>query len=313
MLSKVTVSVPATTANLGPGFDCLGLALDLCNQVTFVEVGSSITVEVSGEGADTLPVDSSNLVVQAAERLFDRVGRRPAGLQVLQENRIPVGSGLGSSAAAVLGGILAANAIIGSPLSRSDLLELAVDMEGHPDNVTPALMGGLTIAVATDSGLAVERVTPAQLQVTVVLPDFDLPTAEARRALPQSVTMADAIFNVGRVALLVRALERGDYNRLAVAMQDRLHQPYRLPLIPGMATAIEAGKDAGAAAVVLSGAGPSAIAFAPTGHDRIAIAIAGAFASHGLKSRSWVLDVNVRGSSIQRHANGLDNLTHENG
>ena len=304
MLSKVSVSVPATTANLGPGFDCLGLALDLNNQVTFVKVGSGLTVEVSGEGAGTLPVDSSNLLFQAAERLFDRVGRRPAGLHVLQENRIPAGSGLGSSAAAVLGGILAANAITGGQLSQSDLLEMAVDMEGHPDNVAPALMGGLTIAVATDSGLTVERVTPAELQVAVVLPDFDLPTAEARRALPQSVPLADAIFNVGRVGLLVRALENGDYDRLAVAMQDRLHQPYRLALIPGMATAIEAGKDAGAAAVVLSGAGPSAIAFAPAGHDRIAAVMAEAFASHGLNSRSWVLAANRQGSLIQLHANG---------
>lgn len=313
MFSKVTVSVPATTANLGPGLDCLGLALDLYNEVTFAEIGSDFTVEVQGEGAGKLPADSSNLVLQAAERLFDLVGQRPSGLRVLQENRIPVGSGLGSSAAAVLSGILAANAMAGEPLNQSDLLELAVDMEGHPDNVAPALMGGLTIAVATDSGLAVERVKPAELQVAVVLPEFDLPTAEARRALPQSVILADAIFNVGRVALLVRALENGDYGRLAVAMQDRLHQPYRLPLIPGMAAAIEAGKDAGAAAVVLSGAGPSAIAFAPTGHDRIASAMVEAFASHGLNSRSWVLVANGQGSSIRLHPNGQDDMTREIG
>ena len=303
MALKATVSVPATTANLGPGFDCLGLALDLRNRITLSETAIGLTVELIGEGADGLPRDSNNLVVRAAKRLFTKAGRRPAGLHLLQENRIPVGSGLGSSAAAVVGGMLAANALLGSPMGQKEVLELAVDTEGHPDNVTPALFGGLTISVATESGLVVERVPIADLHVAVALPDHDLSTSAAREALPRQVPLADAVFNLGRVGLLVRALEVGDYDRLAVAMDDRLHQPYRLPLIPGIEDAIRAGREAGAAAVVLSGAGPSAIAFAPSGHDRIAAAMADAFVNQGVSCRTWILSVHRSGSSVRVEAN----------
>lgn len=295
----VRVSVPATTANLGPGFDCLGLALDLCNQITFRVSGSANTIQISGEGVDRLPVDSSNLVMRAAEMVFTKAGRRPMGLHISQENRIPVGSGLGSSAAAVLGGLLAANAVIDSPLGQQELLEMAANMEGHPDNVTPALFGGLTLAVATQAGLMVERLEVAQQRVVVVLPDFDLSTAAARQALPAAVKLPDAVYNIGRVGLLVRAFETNNYGRLAVAMEDRLHQPYRLPLIPGMLDAFSAGRQAGAAAVVLSGAGPSAVAFAADKHDEIAAAMGAAFADAGLRHRSWVLAVHKQGSVIK--------------
>ena len=299
MALRVTVSVPATTANLGPGFDCLGLALNLCNRITFSDAAIGLNVESIGEGAKALPRDGNNLVLRAARSVFDEVGRRPAGLSVMLENRIPVGSGLGSSAAAVVGGMLAANAILGRPLSREELLELAVDMEGHPDNVTPALYGGLTISLATESGLIVERVPLADLEAVVVLPDHSLSTLAARNALPRQVPLTDAVFNLGRVGVLVRALESGDYERLGVAMDDRLHQPYRLPLIPGIEDAFKAGRDAGAAAVVLSGAGPSAIAFAPGGHDRIAAAMTDAFTSQGVGCRSWILSARSSGSSVR--------------
>ena len=292
------VSVPATTANLGPGFDCLGLALDLCNRTTFSLAETGQSIEITGEGSEVLPADSSNLVLRAAQRLFDEAGQQPSGLHVLQENSIPVGSGLGSSSAAVLGGMLAANAIIGNPLNEREVLKLAAGLEGHPDNVTPALLGGLTVTVIDDDDLVVERVSIPDLQVVVVLPEFNLSTQAARRALPHTVPLADAIFNIGRVPLLVRALEQGNYDRLAVAMKDRLHQPYRLALIPGMAEAFIAGKQAGAAAVALSGAGPSAIAFAADHHDEIARAMAGAFAAEGVDSRAWILAVHRHGSQI---------------
>lgn len=299
---KVHVSVPATTANLGPGFDCLGMALDLRNHVIFEKAESGLFMEVVGEGAGRLPVDKSNLVWRAAEMLFDQVGQRPKGLFVRQNNHIPVGSGLGSSAAAVLGGLLAANALVGNPLNRDEILEMAADMEGHPDNVTPALVGGLTIAVATDSGLVIERIAPPAGQVAVVLPDYQLSTAAARRALPRQIPMVDAIFNLSRVGLLIRALERADYERLTVAMNDKLHQPYRIRLIPGMAGAFRAGRDAGASAVVLSGAGPSVVAFAPHGHDRIAMAMSQAFELQGLKSRTWILALDMEGSRTHLNA-----------
>jgi homoserine kinase len=290
MTPRISVTVPATTANLGPGLDCIGLALNLYNMVTFEESSAGLSVSVKGEGKGIIPEDETNLVVRAAERVFQLAGRRPAGLRVVQENQIPVKSGLGSSAAAVLAGILAANGLVGKPLNQEDILALASEIEGHPDNVAPALYGGLTLIVNEAGKLIVTRIPIHEMSVAVVLPEFNLTTAEARAALPTQVPLADAIYNAGRVGLLVRALETGDYHALRVATQDKLHQPYRLPLIPGLTEVFEAGQAAGAA-VALSGAGPSVIAFAPAGHQDIAIAMGEAFATAGLKSRYWVLSV----------------------
>jgi homoserine kinase len=291
MTNRISVTVPATTANLGPGLDCLGLALTLYNRVVFEETSAGLTVSVNGEGKGIIPEDETNLVVQAAERVFHLTGRRPDGLRVVQENFIPVSSGLGSSAAAVLGGILAANGMVGEPLDREELLALAIGIEGHPDNVTPALFGGLTLVVDDDGKIIVTPIPIPEMRVAVVMPEFNLTTAEARAALPAEVPLADAIYNAGRVGLLVRALETGDYDALRVATQDRLHQPYRLPLISGLADVFEAGRAVGAAAVALSGAGPSIIAFAPAGHQEIVQAMREAFTAAGLKSRSWLLSI----------------------
>jgi homoserine kinase len=300
MTTRISVTVPATTANLGPGLDCLGLALNLYNKVVFEETSTGLSVSVSGEGEGIIPEDKTNLVVRAAERLFRLTGRRPAGLRVVQENQIPVSSGLGSSAAAALGGVLAANGLAGEPLDREELLALTIEIEGHPDNVSPALFGGLTLVVDDNGKIIVTPIPIPEMTVAVVLPEFNLPTAEARAALPVQVPLADAIYNAGRVGLLVRALETGDYDALRVATQDKLHQPYRLPLIPGLPGVFEAGQSAGAAAVALSGAGPSIIAFAQAGHQEIASAMSQAFAAAGLKSRSWVLSISRENPSIAK-------------
>lgn len=306
MNRTVTITVPATTANLGPGFDCLGLALGLYNRVTGWATNGGLQVTVSGEGGpdgpgiNILPTDHSNLVVQAANRLFTEAGRRPAGLAIHQENHIPTGSGLGSSASAVVAGLLLANELVDRQFTQADLLAMATDIEGHPDNVAPALSGGLTLIIDDEQGLYVEAIAVPEMQVAVVLPDFQLATAEARAALPRQVPMADAIYNASRLALLIRALQSGDYLKLRLATQDRLHQPYRLPLIPGMAEAFAAVQAAGAAAVALSGAGPSLIALAPTGHEVIVEAARQAFKRHGLASRFWILPVDRQGSTASR-------------
>lgn len=296
--SKVTVTVPATTANLGPGFDCLGLALGLHNRIEFAEIEDGLIVLVEGEGAKRIPAGERNLVVRSAERLFAYTGRRPKGLRVVQENNIPVGSGLGSSASAVLAGLIGANVLIGQPLSLSEILKLAVEIEGHPDNVAPALYGGLILSLAEEEDILIEPIPIPEMEVVIVLPDFYLPTAKARAALPKEVVMADAVFNAGRMGLLVRALADGDYGRLAKAMVDRLHQPYRLPLIPGMGEAFSAVREAGAAAVALSGAGPSLIAFGPTNHQAIAQAAQMAFSKAGLGSRFWILPIDRGGCGV---------------
>ncbi len=296
---KVKVTVPATTANLGPGFDCLGLALDLSNTFELETADPGVlSITAEGEGAAALPRDASNLVIEAAHLLFDAVGKRPSGLRLHCHNLIPVGSGLGSSAAAILGGMLAANGVLGSPLTPEEVLDLAIRYEGHPDNVAPAMMGGLILGVRDGETWLLEPIAMPPMQVAYVLPDFDFPTTAARDALPTAVSMADAIFNAGRVGLLVRALAAGDFAKLAVAMQDRLHQPYRIPLVPGMAAAMEAAQHAGAAGVAISGAGPSLMAFAPDGHQAIIAAMTAAFTGAGLANRSWILPVATTGAEV---------------
>jgi len=292
-----TVSVPATSANLGPGFDCLGLALGLYNSVTFTPAPApGVHITAAGVDADKIPTGAENLVATALEAVRARVGARPFNLHVHQQNQIPVGSGLGSSAAAIVAGLLGGNRLLGSPLTRAELLEMAVALEGHPDNVAPALYGNLVLAVAHAGGLHVEPIGLPPLRVAVVLPDFALATSAARAALPRQVSLADAVFNAGRTPLVVRALETADYAKLRIAMQDRLHQPYRIPLVPGLAKAFEAATAAGAAAVALSGAGPSLIAFAATGHAQIATAVQNAFAAAGYASRHWILPIDTAGA-----------------
>lgn len=302
-MRQVTISVPATSANLGPGFDCLGIALDLRQRVTFTtqqEPGLRITAE--GEDSHLIPRDENNLVYLAMRLVFQRVGGEPPGLHIHQENEIPIASGLGSSSSAVLAGLHGANELTGSPLSREQVLQMATDLEGHPDNVAPATYGGLVLGVQTADGLLVEQIPVFPMKALVVLPDFELFTEIARSVLPTQVSMSVAIHNSSRVGLLIRALETADYDLLSVAMQDRLHQPYRVPIIPGMAEAMHAALQAGASGVALSGAGPSLIAFADNGLDVIGKAAAGAFKEAGLSSRKWQLTVDLKGTLIQNRA-----------
>lgn len=298
-MMQVTVTIPATSANLGPGFDCLGLALSLYHTVTFtVTETPGLTIITSGEDTHKVPTDESNLVWQSARLIFDRFNEYPTGLHIQQENEIPVGSGLGSSSTAVLAGLFGANTILDNPLTRAEVLQIATNLEGHPDNVAPAVHGGLILGVQEENRLLIEPISIPDMEVVVVLPDYNLPTSEARAALPQELSLQDAIFNSSRIALLIRALETGNYDLLPSAMQDRFHQPHRIPLITGMADAMDAAKDAGAAAVALSGAGPSLIAFAPSNHAQIGQAAADAFKQHGLNSRRWILSVDTQGTAV---------------
>ncbi len=291
----VVVSVPATTANLGPGFDCLGLALSLHNRVE-ASPGPRWQITVEGEGAGLLPEDESNLVVQAMAHLARAAGRPLPPLRIAQHNAIPVGSGLGSSAAAVVAGLLAADALLESRLSPARLLALAAEMEGHADNAAAALYGGLALV----AGDEVVQLPVAPLDAVAVLPAVALSTRAARAALPASVPLADAVFNVGKMGLLLHALAQGDAAQLARAMADRLHQPYRAPLIPGLAGALAAAQAEGAAAC-LSGAGPSVIAFAAAEQDRQRLAgvIAAAFAEAGVATRHWLVSSNPAGATAR--------------
>ena len=260
-LRKVTVKVPATSANLGPGFDCLGLALSVYATVT-MERSPKTVVDIQGYGADFLSKGKDNLVHRSAVKLYQRLGRRTPSLRIRCRNPIPLNSGMGSSAAAVVGGMLAANALEGSPLPTQELLEMGTALEGHPDNVAPALLGGLQIVVNDDgTPLASQATIKRGLKGVLFIPDVAMPTKQARGLLKRSVARKDAVHNIGRASLLVSALAQGRWDLLAVATQDRLHQPQRTAMFPSMGRLIQAALDAGAVGACLSGAGPTVLAF----------------------------------------------------
>lgn len=302
---NVRVRVPATTANLGPGFDALGMALDLWNETIWApSEDGGIHVTIAGEGAGVLPTDATNAIVAAALSLYDHLGVPCPGFRVHCINRIPLGSGLGSSSAALLSGLLGANALLGEPLSREDILRIAIETEGHPDNVAPAMLGGLVVSILYN-GRVVSTKLPARanrapIRATVVLPDIDFPTEYARSILPRTVDRQDAIYNISRSVLVVEALRTGDLEMLGKAMDDRIHQPYRLPLIPGALAAMEAARRAGAAAVALSGAGPSLIAFSADWDPAIGEAMRREFERAGLRARVFHLRVSERGARVVR-------------
>ena len=299
----VRVCAPATTANLGPGFDTLALALDLWNEAEFHLTGQGVHLRIAGEGASTLPHGAANLTARAFAHYYQRKGLpEPAGLRIDCLNRIPSGSGLGSSAAAVIQGLLAADALSGCGASKEELLALAVDLEGHGDNAAAALFGGLTVALQLPDRWVVRRFDVPPLRAALVLPDVDLPTSVARKALPGAVPRADAIFNSSRTPLVVEALRTGDLDLLGQVMDDRLHQPYRLPLIRGAAEAMTAARQAGAAAAALSGAGPSLIAFCRGESQPVADAMRAAFEQAGVAARAFTLTATSRAAEVEKIA-----------
>jgi homoserine kinase len=301
---NITVKVPATSANLGPGFDSLGLALDLWNEAEFIPTNDKkISLTIDGEGRDKLPTGASNSIVDAALQVYTLAGKPYHGMQIHCMNRVPLGSGLGSSSAALLTGMLGANAMIGEPFSRDEILKLAIETEGHPDNVAPAMLGGLVASIIHESHVVSLRLTltdqRAPMCITVVFPDFDFPTKQARAILPKQIELKDAIYNISRAVIVTEAFRLGDLNMLHEAMSDKLHQPYRLPLIPGAQAAMDAAKAAGASAVALSGAGPSLIAFSANSEAVIGEAMKRAFKAAGLPARIYQLKMSDHGAEVR--------------
>jgi homoserine kinase len=296
---RVSVRVPATSANLGPGFDTLGLALSLYNEIEAAPA-DRVTVRIDGEGAGRLPTDEDNIVAQGVRLAFEAAGSPFRGCALSCINRIPTARGLGSSAAAWVGGLVAGNALLGSPLTREVVLKLAAQAEGHPDNVAAALLGGLTVSCGTDDGaLAVSLPVPAALRWVALVPEVSSSTAEARAVLPPAVPRADAVFNVQRVALLLAALQAGHMAALAAALDDRLHQPYREALFPWMLPVMAAARTSGALGCVLSGAGPSLLAVVTGSVDAVARAMEKALVESGLGGKASVLDVDVEGATVR--------------
>lgn len=299
--APVTVRVPATSANLGPGFDCLGLALNWFNQVTVAPAGRW-SVSIRGEGAQTISRGRDNIIVTALEAVYHQAERSaPPGFHLRCLNRIPLARGLGSSAAAVVAGLVAGNALMGEPLSREDLLQLAAQIEGHADNAAPALFGGCQM-VLQQEGKWMHCALPLARPLTAVLfiPDFEIPTSQARAVLPERVALRDAVFNLSRVAWLVAGLATGELTHLRYATRDRLHQPYRLTLFPAMEALFQAALDAGAYGAFLSGAGSTILALSPGGRTGRAIgqALAGAAQRVGLSGKIRLARPSFQGAEV---------------
>ena len=293
----IEVRVPATSANLGPGFDVLGLALGLYNEILYEEA-DRVAVSVEGEGAEGLDTGADNVVSRGARMVYEAAGRRFHGATIRCINRIPLARGLGSSAAAWVGGLVAANAALGSLLDRDAVLALACRAEGHPDNVAAALLGGLTVSCAVGQRVvAVSLPVPAEVTWVVLVPEAQSSTREARALLSSTVSRVDAVFNLQRMGLLLAALGTGQTDLLGLGMEDRLHQPQRLPLFPWMETVRRAALEAGALGCALSGAGPSLLAAVRGTAGPVGRAMEQALRRAGGAGRAFGLPVDTAGAT----------------
>lgn len=295
-MNSVKIRVPATSANLGPGFDSLGMGLGLYNEVELA-LADETTVDIEGEGAETLKRDASNLVLHSAAQLAQETGQSVAGWKLTQVNRIPLARGMGSSSAAIVGGLVAANELLKAGLSREPLLDLAARIEGHPDNVAPALYGGLTVCCANGE-LSCLALPAPNLRVILAIPDFEVSTEAARKVMPQMIPHSDGVFNTMHAAMVVACLASGRYDLLGCAMRDKLHQPYRAHLVPGFDQVIQAACAAGAYAACLSGSGPTMAAFADQNEEAIAAAMCQAFLEAGVQARTLIVPVDAAGATV---------------
>lgn len=312
---KIIVKVPASTANLGPGFDTLGMALSLYAWIE-MSVSEQTSFRFYGDHMEGLPQDKTNLIYKVAQIVFERAGVSVPELNIAMYSEIPLTRGLGSSASAIVGSLAAANALIGGPLSDDELFQIATELEGHPDNVGASLFGGIVVAAWDGVKADHIRLTPhSRLETLVAIPSFQLSTHKARHALPKQVTMEDAVFNVGRSSVLVAALATGELGLIGAAMRDRLHQPYRAALIPGMSAILERAVEHGALGAALSGAGPTLIAFVDADNPekrKLERFLIDSLSEEGIKAETLWLTPEAEGPVITIEpagSSGKDNLS----
>ncbi len=302
---KVVVDVPATTANLGPGFDCLGAALDLNNRFAMRRIegsGERFELIIEGTEGSHLRGGPDNLVYRAAQRVWKAAKMEPVALEARVRLAVPPARGLGSSATAIVAGLMGANALVGEPLSKEKLLELAIDIEGHPDNVVPSLLGGLcmTAKAASQRWRVVRCEWISSVKAVVAIPSIRLSTSEARRAMPKAIPISDAVVNLGALTLLLQGLRTGNGDLIADGMHDRLHEPYRWRLIKGGDDVKAAALEAGAWGCAISGAGPSIIALcAEDKGQAVSRSMVKAWEAAGVASRAPVLNLQTSGSHWQ--------------
>ncbi len=295
------LQLPGSTSNLGPGFDALGLALTIYNRVKIrTRSDTRLTLSIEGEGKGSLPEDHRNLFFQSAKSAASKIGKSLPGLDVVMENNVPLARGLGSSSTVIVAGIMAANHLLGDSLSKAEVLDFANEQEGHPDNVSPCVYGGLTVSSICEGSVSCIRAqTPSELRAVVAIPDFEMQTKAARAAIPSEIPLHDATFNISRACLVTSALLTGNLSALRHGMQDRVHQPYRSPLIPGFDRVIEAALSAGALGGALSGAGPSLLAFATDHTDEIGRKMMEAWQAEGIQARAEILNIDPNGATLE--------------
>ena len=293
------IRVPATTANLGAGFDCIGAALSLYNEFTFTPIETQhLVIAVQGLEAARVHTDATNLAYQAFLKLYTQIDRVPPVIQLEIKLGVPLARGLGSSATAIVGGLLGANTLAGNPLSPAAVMQLAIEMEGHPDNVVPALIGGCQLAATAANGWAIADIPwHSSIVPVVAIPNFELSTAAARSVLPTEYSRADAIFNTAHLGLMVRGLETGNPDWLSAGLTDRIHQPYRQQLIPGYTDVEQAVIAAGGYGMVISGAGPTLLALATAEcAEAVATAMTQAWERHDIEVSARSLAVDLQGA-----------------
>jgi homoserine kinase len=298
---SVSVKVPATTANLGAGFDCIGAALSLYNQFTF-SLANDLKIVAHGAEAEQVDLGTQNLAYQAFVKVFDRLQRPVPGIKLEIDLEVPLARGLGSSATAIVGGLLGGNGIAGFPLSPAEIMEMAIAMEGHPDNVVPALIGGCRLAASYGEQWEICDIPWHSTIVPVVaIPNFELSTAEARQVLPSTYSRADAVFNISHLALLMRGLETGNGQWVKAGLVDRIHQPYRQKLIKGYAEVEQAAVAAGAYGLVISGAGPTLLALVDESRaSQVVQAMSAAWQIMGIEPIGRILQLDVAGAQISQ-------------
>ena len=309
---KVSVKVPATSANIGPGFDCMGLALPIYNTVTIEETvlpGTGVEINIIAD-SDTIdptslehiPQDENSIVYKAVELLYNSIGQSPSELKITIHSNIPVTRGLGSSSSVIVGALLAANELLGRPADEAALLSIACEIEGHPDNIAPAIIGGLVIAAQEDDGSVTYRKLdwPEEWALTVCIPDFELATEIARSVLPKEVPMKDAIFNAQRLAMFIHAVNTKDSELMKTALHDRLHQPYRMKLIPGLDKIMDNLRhEENVLGCVISGAGSTIMVISEKNNlDKIRNIVKETWANQNIKCEIKTLQIENNGAQV---------------
>ncbi|HNX29286.1 MAG TPA: homoserine kinase [Syntrophomonadaceae bacterium] len=295
----ITVKVPATSANLGPGFDTLGMALDLFLTVE-AENAPVTSCQFFGEGHERLnTADNTNLILSGLNKVFQEARKSLPALKLTINNQIPVGKGLGSSAAAVIAGLFLGNQLLDTKFDIGQLIKFAVELEGHADNAVPAIVGGLTVVMEYEGEIYYQKINmPEKLKIIAAVPDFELPTHKSRQVLPATVNLHDSVANMQKACFLLASIFNNDFSHMFIAMDDKIYQPYRKQFIPGFDEVLKNAKKAGAIGAFLSGAGPSVIAFAEDREEMIGRSMKEIFADHDVACRILYLKPDQAGTLI---------------